>query len=163
VETSVYAQFSEDLAADLTRHVLTADPDLVVVPPDASLAPHDMLPRVVLHRAAGPQPSSAVTVRQHGGADGSAALQVGTQLAVSRGLRLVLDGAQGRRERGAVTDLARHGIDVDTSAEPDDAFVVGTPVDEDAHVVVRARPDEDIDDIDSWAGLFVAAASTEGQ
>jgi Kef-type K+ transport system membrane component KefB len=158
VDTSVYSQFSDDLAADLTRHVLTADPDLVVLPTGVALRPDDLLPRLVVRRPDGPAVPTAVAIRPAPGADGAAALQVAAQIATSRGLSLVLAGGHGRRERGTVAELVRHGIDVIAGEVPEGALVVGTEGDLDAHLVVHGRPDEAGDDIDSWAGLV----STEG-
>jgi Kef-type K+ transport system membrane component KefB len=159
VEVTVHSQFSENLAADLTRHILTADPDLAVLRGETALAPHNMLPRTVEFRAHGPELSTAVAVRQHPGADGGAALQVAAQIAVGRGLPLVLAGGHGRRDRGALTDLTRRGIDVTAGEVPEGALIVGSASDADAHLVVHARPDDTADDVDAWAGLI----STERQ
>lgn len=160
VQTTVYSQFSEDLSADLTRNILTADPDIVVLPATTELAPHDMMPRTVVRRAIGPAEPTAVAVRQGQGADADTALQVATQIAVSRGVGLVLVGGQRRRDRGTVTELARRGIDVTVGDVPAGALVVGIEADVDAHLVVHARPDDEVDDIDSWAVLVSSTVTT---
>jgi len=39
---------------------------------------------------------------------------------------------------------------------PDGALIVGTVADSDAHLVVRARRDDEADNIDEWASLVSA-------
>ncbi|MEO9139973.1 MAG: cation:proton antiporter [Jatrophihabitans sp.] len=152
IGVTVYSQFAEDAAGDLTRQVRTADPDFLVLAEGTELAPDDMLPRTVILRAAAPSDPSAVAVFLHAGADASAALQVAAQIAAGRGLDLVLVGnATGRRERGVLADLVRHGLSATTGELPDHALVVGIDADATAHLVVRARPDDSIDDVDDWA------------
>ncbi|PZS16103.1 MAG: cation/H(+) antiporter [Pseudonocardiales bacterium] len=156
IDVTVYSQFSEDVPADLTRHVLNAEPDLVLLSAFTELAPHDLLPRTVVRRVDGPPVPTAVVVYQQQGSDGAAALQVAAQLAVSKRLQLVLAGGHGRRDRGAMAELSKHGIDVDAGDVPDGALIVGTAADIDAHLIVHARPDEEVDNIDEWASLVAA-------
>ncbi|MFN2519358.1 MAG: cation:proton antiporter [Jatrophihabitantaceae bacterium] len=156
IEVKVYSQFSEDVPGDLTRHVLNAEPDLVLLTTSTELAPHDLLPRTVVRRTDGPAVATAVAVYQQHGADGAAALQVAAQLAVSKGLQLVLAGGHGRRDRSALAELSKHGIDVNAGEVPDGALVVGNAADADAHLIVHARPDEAADNIDEWASLVSA-------
>lgn len=160
VELSVFSQFSDDRSGDLARQVRTADPDLLVLTEDIPIASDDMLPRTVLVRAGVPAAPSAVAVLVHPGADGAFALQVGTELAVSRGLDLVLVGGAGRRERSAVSDLARHGITARAADLPPGALVVGVAADADAHLVVQTRRDESADDVDDWAGHLSVSTRT---
>ncbi|PZS28372.1 MAG: cation/H(+) antiporter [Pseudonocardiales bacterium] len=159
IEVKSYSQFSEDLPGDLTRHVLTAEPDLVVLSPTTEFTPHDLFPRTVVYQAAGPAVPAVVAVYHRAGADGGAAIQVAAQIAVTKGLPLVLAGGQGRRDRGALSVLVKHGIDVQVGEVPAAALVVGSAVDADAHIVVHARRDDAVDSIDDWAGLV----SAEGQ
>lgn len=156
IEVKVYSQFSEDLPGDLTRHVLTAEPDLVVLSPSTEYTPHDLFPRTVVFRGDGPSIAAAVAVHQQSGADGGAAMQVAAQIAVTRGLPLVLVGGHGRRERGTVAALGRHGIDVQAGEVPDVALIVGTAADVDAHLIVHGRRDDEIDNINDWASLVSA-------
>ena len=156
IEVTVYSKFSEDLPADLTRHVLNAEPDLVLIPASTEFVRHDLLPRMVLRRADGPAMPTAVAVYQQHDGDGAAALQVAAQIAVSKRLPLMLAGGHGRRDRGMVAELGKHGIDADAGEVPDGALIVGTVADSDAHLVVHARRDDEADNIDEWASLVSA-------
>lgn len=155
IEVTVYSQFADDAAGDLTRQVRTADPDFLVLAEGTEMTPDDMLPRTVMLRSAVPSSPSAVAVFLRPGADASAALQVAAQIAAGRGLDLVLVGnATGRRERGILGDLVRHGLPATAGDLPDNALIVGTPADSIAHLVVRSRPDDSVDDVDDWAPLL---------
>lgn len=156
VEVSVYSQFSADPAADLTRHIFNADPDLVVLPAGVELTADDMLPRTVVQRTPAPVGAPTIAVYQHAGAGGAAALQVATQLAATRGVPLVVAGGQGRRDRGILAELTRHGITVSAGDVPADALLVGVDADEGVHLVVRSRPDDEAEAVDAWAGLVTA-------
>ena len=163
VEVPVYTKFSEDAPADLTRLIMEVEPDLVLLGRDTQLAPHDFMPRIVRQRSAPPADATAVAVLQRGGgADEAAALQVAAQLAVSRGVAVVLAGVHGRRDRGTVADLARHGIRVVAGEVSDETIVVGTVDEPGTHLVARARPDDEADSIDDWAGALSAAAPAGG-
>jgi hypothetical protein len=110
----------------------------------------------VLRRADGPALPTAVAVYQQHDGDGAAALQVAAQIAVSKRLPLMLAGGHGRRDRGMVAELGKHGIDADAGEVPDGALIVGTVADSDAHLVVHARRDDEADNIDEWASLVSA-------
>ncbi|WP_375484624.1 cation:proton antiporter [uncultured Jatrophihabitans sp.] len=160
VTVTAQAQFSDDIAADLTRYVVTAEPDLVVLTGSVELAPHELMPRILVHGVE-PVAPTAVAVPATHDAGGDAALQIAAQLAVSRQLSLVLVGT-GRRERGIAADLARRGIDASVGEVPEGALVVGPVAVPTTHFVARARPDDEINDINDWAGL-VAAGVTAGR
>jgi len=154
IDVTVYSQFSEDLPADLTRHVLNAEPDLLLISATTELEPHDLLPRTVVRRRLdGLANPTAVAVYQGSDADGTAALHVAAQIAASTRLPLILAGGHGRRDRGMLAELAKHGIEADVGEVPDNALIVGTATDADAHFVVHARRDDQPDNIDEWAAL----------
>jgi Kef-type K+ transport system membrane component KefB len=152
VRTPVHAKFSEhDLPTDLTRMIIEIEPDLVVLDAETELAPHDLMPRIVRQRAAPPAGATDVAVVSGGGAAATAAaLQVATQLAVGRGLPLVVAGDPGRRGR-VVSDLARHKIDASAGEATDTSIVVGGTEAIGTHLLARARPDDEAASIDDWA------------
>ncbi|MFG1880083.1 cation:proton antiporter [Sphaerisporangium sp. NPDC049003] len=144
-EARVVTRFSADPAADLPGLVVSARPDLVVVPHDAPgyeriLAESTGRTVTVLpgaYEAAGP-----VAVR-HG--SGDAAAHVALQLALATGRPLVVIG----RGKGAslAQRLARLGVDATSAAEaPAGALVVapeGAAPPQGAHLLVRAEQDAD--------------------
>jgi Kef-type K+ transport system membrane component KefB len=155
VDTPVHAKFSEnELAADLTELIIDVEPDLVLLDAETQIAHHDFMPRIVRQRAALPADATEVVVLQPGGgADASAALQVGAQLANGRGLPLVLVG--GRAERIAA-ELVKRGFTARSGDRGDTAVVVGSADEAGTHLVARARPDDAADTIDDWAGALSA-------
>jgi Kef-type K+ transport system membrane component KefB len=164
VRTPVHAKFSEhDLPTDLTRMIIDIEPDLIVLDAETELAPHNFMPRIVRQRAAPPIGATEVAALPGGGnADAAAALQVATQLAVSRGLPLVLVGDHGRR---IVNELVRRGIDASAGDTSDTSIVVGGVETIGTHLLARARPDDEAASIDDWVGSLsarVAAAPQAG-
>jgi hypothetical protein len=94
-------------------------------------------------------PSAVAAYSGHGG-DASAALNVATQLAAARHLRLVLVGADGRRSRSGLADLTHRGIQASSGPPPEGALVVAgedgaAAVATGAHLTVRAGSAEDIE------------------
>lgn len=158
VEVSVYSQFSDDIAQDLTQHIVNVAPDLVVLPESAQLAPHDFLPRTVVRRAEPPpEPAAVALLRGSAGTDAEIALQVAVQIALSRQVGLVLVGGGGRRDRNVLAGLERHGITAASVGElPPRSIVVGTERDLDAQLVAHARRDDEIDDVNEWVSLVSA-------
>ncbi|MGN6605846.1 MAG: cation:proton antiporter [Jatrophihabitans sp.] len=162
VTTRVHAKFSEgDLADDLTALIMDVDPDVVVLDADTRLASHDFMPRIVRRRAAAPATVGSVAVLAgRGGADTAVAVQVAAALALSRGVPLVVTGG-GRAERIA-GDLTRHGIAATSGDIGDDTLVVGHADERGTHLVARARPAEEADQIDEWAGTLSARTPAGG-
>ena len=157
VGVSVYSQFSENITADLTRHVIAADADLVLRPAGVTLQAHPLMPRTVTRAPNATSGAMVVAVRvADGGADTAVALQVATQIAVGTGAALVLIGAAGRREREVLAELSKHGIDAHSGDAPEDALIVGTTGSPGVAIVARARPDDEIDHIEEWASLVSA-------
>jgi hypothetical protein len=160
VEMRVHAKFSEgELGADLTQLITDVLPDLVLLDAETQLAPHDFMPRIVRQRTAPPPAADSVAVLPGGNAaDASAALQVAAQVAVAKGLELVLVG---KRDR-SLGDLTKHGIRA-ASGEVGEASVVVGAVDEPGtHLVARARPDDEAVTIDDWAGSLSAPVPAGG-
>lgn len=157
VTITAKVQFSEDIPTDLTRYVVTAEPDLVVLTGSVELAPHELMPRILVHGAE-PAAVTAVAVPATHDSGGDAALQIAAQLAVGRGLPLVLLGG-GRRERGIAAELVKRGLHASTGDVPEGALVVGSVAGPTTHFVARARPDDEINDIDDWAGALAASAA----
>jgi Kef-type K+ transport system membrane component KefB len=161
VTITAQSQFSEDIAADLTRYVVNAEPDLVVLTGSVELAPHELMPRILVHA---PEPAgvTAVAVPATHDSGGDAALQIGAALALSRGLPLVLIG-DGRRERGIAADLIKRGIGATVGDVPDGALVIGPVAGPTTNFVARARPDDEVKDIDDWAGSFTSGEVAAGR
>jgi Kef-type K+ transport system membrane component KefB len=157
VGTLVHAKFSEhDLPTDLTRMIIDIEPDLVVLDAETELAPHDLMPRTVRQRVAPPADATEVAVLPGGGnANAAAALQVATQLAVGRGLPLVLVGDHARRDR-IVSELVRHKIAASAGETSDTSIVVGGVDTIGIHLLARARPDDEAASIDDWVGSLSA-------
>lgn len=157
VDVSVYSQYSDDIAQDLTQHIVNVAPDLVVLPESAQLAPHDFLPRTVVRRAEPPsEPAAVALLRGSAGTDAEVALQVAVQIALSRDVGLVLVGGGGRRDRNILAGLERHGITASVGELPPRSIVVGTERDLDAQLVAHARRDDEVDDVNEWV-LLVSA------
>ncbi|HET6876186.1 MAG TPA: cation:proton antiporter [Jatrophihabitans sp.] len=157
IDVSVYSQFSDDLAKDLTQHIIDVAPDLVVLPASAQLAPHDFLPRTVVRRAELPLEVASVAVLRNGaGADVQVALQVAVQIALGRQVALVFVGGGSRRDRAVLAGLERHNISASVGELPPRSIVVGTERDQNAHLVARARSDDEVDDVDEWVSLVSA-------
>ncbi len=156
VRVGVFSQFSEDIEADLTRYILDADPDLVLLTPSVQLADHTLMPRTISLTALPAATPLAIEVALGSEPDHEVALQAGTQLAAVRNLPLVLTDGSGRRERAVLAELARHGIRAELGAPRDDALVIATEPSERAHLVARARRDDELQGIDEWAVLVSA-------
>lgn len=154
VTVTAQVQFSEAISADLTRYVINAEPDVVVVTSTVEMAPHPFMPRVMVHGVE-PETPSAVAVSPTNDSGGDAALQLAAAIAVARDLPLVLIGS-GRRERGLAGELSKRGLAARAGEVPDGALVVGAVAGPTVHFVARARPDEEVKDIDDWAGLVTA-------
>jgi Kef-type K+ transport system membrane component KefB len=163
VQVRVHAKFSEDVPADLTRLIVEADPAVLLLDETTSLAAHDLLPGLVRRSSAAPRDATEVAVVLDGeGSDNAVALQIATCLAVGHGLPLVVT-AEGRRERGSVADLTRHGVDA-TIGEPSlTALVVGTMQTERTHLVARARPDDEALGVGDWAGSLTISKAVKGR
>jgi K+:H+ antiporter len=162
VTTPAHAQFSEDLTRDLTRVIIGAEPDVLVLDNDTEPAPHDFMPRVIRQRIAPPPDATEVTVLVGGrAADTAAALQAGAQLAVGRGLGMVLVGARGRCDR-MVAELRRHGIDAAVGEVTTTSIVVSGAEDPGIHLLARARPDDEATSIDDWAGSLITMRPVAG-
>jgi Kef-type K+ transport system membrane component KefB len=162
VNVRVHAKFSDDVVADdLTALIIEVDPDLVVLDAETELAPHNFMPRIVRKRAPLPEVITSVAVLVgRGGADTAAAVQVAAALATSKGVELVVTGG-GRADRIAA-DLAKHGINATTGDIMDGSVVVGSVDEAGRHLVARARPGEEADQIDEWAGSLSAPTPAGG-
>jgi hypothetical protein len=159
VPVRVHAKFSDAAYADdLTALIIDAEPDLVVLDAETELAPHNLMPRIV--RQHGPVPAvigSVAVIAGRGGADAACALQAAVAVAASRGVALILTGG-GRSER-LVADLARHGIVASEGDIADDALVVGPEPGAGTHLVAKARPAEEADQLDEWVVLISAGGT----
>ena len=155
---TVFSRFSDDVAGELSAYVMAADPDTIVLDTghaayeDQAYAAIRAEGRTRLVTASGPVPDapSAVAVYSGHGADAAAALNVATQLAAARHLPLVLAGADGRRGRSDVADLAHRGIQASSGPPPDGALLItgedgAEAVTAGAHLTVRAGSSEDLE------------------
>jgi Kef-type K+ transport system membrane component KefB len=155
---TVFSRFSDDVAGELSAYVMAADPDTIVLDTghpayeDQAYAAIRAEGRTRLVTASGPVPDapSAVAVYSGHGADAAAALNVATQLAAARHLPLVLAGADGRRGRSDVADLAHRGIQASSGPPPEGALLVvgedgATAVATAAQLIVRAGSSEDLE------------------
>ena len=155
---TVLSRFSDDVAGELSAYIAAADPDTIVL--DSSHDPYEDQAyaairadgRIRLVTASGPVPDAptAVAVYAGHGADAAAALNVATQLAAARHLRLVLAGADSRRGRSGLAELTHRGIQASIGPPPDGALLItgedGTAVVAAvAHLTVRAGNAEDIE------------------
>ena len=158
VEAPVYAKYSEnDLSEELTRLITEVEPDLVLLDQETKLAPHDFMPRIVRQRSAPAPDAAEVAALQRGGsADAAAALQVAAQLSVGRNLPLVIVGGRGER---IAAELAKHGIVARAGEAHENAIVVGSVDESGTNLVARARPDDEAQNIDEWAGSLSAPVS----
>jgi Kef-type K+ transport system membrane component KefB len=154
---TVLSRFSDDVAGELSAYVMAAEPDTIVLDSghaayeDQAYAAIRADGRTRLITASGPVPDapSAVAVYSGHGGDASAALNVATQLAAARHLRLVLVGADGRRGRSGLADLTHRGIQASSGPPPEGALLVagedGAAAAAGAHLTVRAGSAEDIE------------------
>ena len=155
---TVFSRFSDDVAGELSAYVMAADPDTIVLDTghaayeDHAYAAIRAEGRTRLVTASGPVPDapSALAVYSGHGADAAAALNVATQLAAARHLPLVLAGADGRRGRSDVADLAHRGIQASSGPPPDGALLItgedgAEAVTAGAHLTVRAGSSEDLE------------------
>jgi Kef-type K+ transport system membrane component KefB len=155
---TVLSRFSDDVAGELSAYVMAAEPDTIVLDSghdayeDQAYAAIRADGRTRLVSASGPLPDapSAVAVYSGHGGDASAALNVATQLAAARHLRLVLAGADGRRSRSGLADLTHRGIQASSGPPPEGALLVvgedgASAVATRAHLTVRAGSAEDIE------------------
>lgn len=160
VEMRVHAKFSEgELAQDLTDLIIEVQPDMVLLDADTELAPHDFMPRIVRQRSAPPEEITSVALLPGGdAADSAAALRVACEIATARGVELVLVG---RRERSA-GDLAKRGIRAVAGEVSETTLVIGAVDESGTHLLARARPDEQPETIDDWAGSLSAPTPAGG-
>jgi Kef-type K+ transport system membrane component KefB len=157
-QATVLSRFSDDVAGELSVYVTAAEPDTIVL--DSALASFEDEAyaairadgRTRLVTASGPVPDtpSAVAVYTGHGGDAAAALNVATQLAAARHLRLVLVGADGRRSRSGLADLTHRGIQASSGPPPEGALLVvgedgAAAVATGTHLTVRAGSSEDLE------------------
>src|ERR1022692_1993268 len=167
----VQSRLSEDVPGELPGFLAAAGPDTIVLrqgaAAGAALSAEGTTQLVTVVRLPPPAPS-AVVARWSRGPDGAAAVQVAAQLAVARGLDLVLIPA-GRPASSLAADLTKRGIPATAGSPPggalvvaaDDAMTTGLTSDEgsppasadrdgDAHLAVLAGSKELSDDLDQW-------------
>jgi Kef-type K+ transport system membrane component KefB len=155
---TVFSRFSDDVPGELSAYVAAAEPDTIVL--DSGRAGYDNQAhaairadgrtRLVSASGIGPGAPTAVAVYAGHGGDAAAALNVATQLAAARHLPLVLAGADGRRGRSGIADLAHRGIQASSGPPPEGALLVvgedgAAAVTTEAHLTVRAGSGEDIE------------------
>jgi Kef-type K+ transport system membrane component KefB len=176
VPAIVQSRFSDDVVAELSEYIATADPDTVVLrrgaAPGIDLSSGGRAQLVILVNPLPDEPTAAVA-RVARGADTEAAIQVAAQLAVADGLDLVLT-PPGRTTTSRVADLTKRGIEASAGAQPAGSVIVapargragdavgsdptasvdGEPVfvdrDGDIHIAVVAGSNEASDDMDQW-------------
>ncbi|MFC6083817.1 cation:proton antiporter [Sphaerisporangium aureirubrum] len=156
-EARVVSRFSSDVPAELPGLVLSAHPDVVLVPEDApgrEAVLAEAACRVVTVLPGAYEATGPVTLL-HGGGD--AAAQVALELALATGRPLVVL-AKGRGAALAQR-LSRLGVDASAAAEvPRDGLLVAADDDQapaGAHLLVRAE--QDADPVD-WAAVVPARA-----
>jgi Kef-type K+ transport system membrane component KefB len=158
VHATVLSRFSDDVPGELAAYVTAAEPDTIILDArhnadeeDAYAAIRaDSRTRLVTASGPLPDPPTAIAVYPGHGGDGSAALNVATQLAAARHLPLVVAGANGRRSRGGIAELAHRGIQASSGPPPEGSLLVAG---EDAavaaatavHLTVRAGSSEELD------------------
>jgi len=155
---TVLSRFSDDVAGELSAYVAAAEPDTIVL--DSRHDPFedvayaairaDSRTRLVTAASRTPEAPSAVAVYSGHGGDGSAALNVATQLAAARHLALVLAGGDGRRSRAGLADLTHRGIQARSGPPPEGALIVAgedgaAAATTGVHLTVRAGSGEDIE------------------
>jgi hypothetical protein len=174
VPAVVQSRFSEDVAGELPGYVAAATPDTIVlgagVPgsgmpgsgmpgsgaPDAggsfrAVLGADGTTQLVTVLRPPPAAPGSVAVRWARGANGEAAVQVATQLAVANRLNLVIVPGGGRRAAVAA-GLTRRGVTASDGPLLPGALLVAASDDgcEDAHLAVLAGSKEGSDDLDQW-------------
>ncbi len=167
----VLARFAADPAAELPEQVGSNKPDVLLVAVDHPAYPalrEVTTGRLVTLLASPPAGWSSVLVRSAGGADADAAVQVGAQLAASRGVPLAVaaDGRTGRRLAPVLAELVGHGVSAalvkpgetgDGAEVPaDGALVVAADGAARAgvHLLVRERPDVELTEASAWVPLL---------
>lgn len=180
VSSAVQSRLSDNVASELPGYLAAAKPDTIVLGPGgvpgSALSADGTTQLVTVVR---PLPSSpaAVVARWARGADGAATVQVAAQLAVARGLELVLTPAS-RPSTALAAELTKRGVPARAAAPPAGALVVASagaagaagaddagpaatdgPVPDalvgsagagDAHLTVLAGSNESSDDLDQW-------------
>ena len=126
VSSAVQSRFSDDVAAELPGYLAAAEPDTIVLSPGtASSADLSAGGTTQLVTVVRPLPSSppVIVARWRRGPGGAAAVQVAAQLAVARGLDLVLTPAS-RQSVALAADLTKRGVSASAGASPAGALVV---------------------------------------
>ncbi len=171
LEVRVLARFGADPVRDLAAQVAATSPDVLVVAqghPGYSGARQWSTGRLLTLVAAPPAQYQAVLVRAGDvtGADLDATVQVGAQLAVARGVELVLSGGRaGRRLAATVKELNRAGVRARFADNPEQAghsALVIAPDGADGagvHLLVRADEVGAGDDVAVWAPGLVAGGA----
>jgi Kef-type K+ transport system membrane component KefB len=151
VPTVVLPRFSQDIAAKLPGYVAAGKPDTIVLGPDGisreTLAADGAAQLVTVLRSL-PDGPGAVAALWAQGKSGAAAVQVARQLAVARGLALVISPAGGQcADRAA--ELASDGIAASEGPPPAGAIIVAAAAagsGGDAHLTVLAGARENSSD-----------------
>jgi Kef-type K+ transport system membrane component KefB len=149
VPTVVLPRFSQDIAAKLPGYVAAGKPDTIVLGPDGisreTLAADGAAQLVTVLRSL-PDGPGAVAALWAQGKSGAAAVQVARQLAVARGLALVISPAGGQcADRAA--ELASDGIAASDGPPPAGAIIVAAAGSGgDAHLTVLAGARENSSD-----------------
>jgi len=138
----VQSRFSQDIAAKLPGYVAAGKPDTVVLGPGGisheTLVADGANQLVTVLRSL-PDAPAAVAVLWTPGENGAAAVQVATQLAVARGLNLVISPASGP-DADRAAELARDDFAASAGPPPAGAIIVAAAADSsgDAHLTVLA-------------------------
>jgi Kef-type K+ transport system membrane component KefB len=151
VPAVVLPRFSQDIAAKLPGYVAAGKPDTIVLGPDGisreTLAADGAAQLVTVLRSL-PDGPGAVAALWAQGKSGAAAVQVARQLAVARGLALVISPAGGQcADRAA--ELASDGIAASEGPPPAGAIIVAAAAagsGGDAHLTVLAGARENSSD-----------------
>jgi Kef-type K+ transport system membrane component KefB len=149
VPAVVLPRFSQDIAAKLPGYVAAGKPDTIVLGPDGisreTLAADGAAQLVTVLRSL-PDGPGAVAALWAQGKSGAAAVQVARQLAVARGLALVISPAGGQcADRAA--ELASDGIAASDGPPPAGAIIVAAAGSGgDAHLTVLAGARENSSD-----------------
>lgn len=174
VQCTPVARFSADPVADLAALAANVTADVVLVPhldadgpAEAALPATQAATRGVVRIGTGA--GGRVVVLTDGGAGGRAAVRLAAQVAIARGVPLVVGGTDDRRgtrrAAAAVEALRRHGVAVSTLEDDDLAtgllVVPGDAAAPDAAAVVRVWPGEiDTDeDLDQTVARIVVQAA----
>ncbi len=159
----VLARFAADPAAELPGQVAANEPDVLLVP--AGHPAYPALREAVTGRLVTlvglPASWSSVLVQAGSGPDWDAAVQLGAQLAASRGapLAVAADGRSGRKLGPLLAELATHGVAatvVKPAAEVPDSLVLATDGADRAgvHLLVRERQDTELAAPAQWVPLL---------